>query len=80
VDGLRARLAGHVEDPLDVQVALRGGRPAEQVGLAGARDVRRVAVQLGVDGDRGDAELVERADDADRDLAAVGDQDLREHR
>ena len=39
----------------------------------------RVAVGLRVDGDGGDAELVERADDADRDLAAVGDQDLGEH-
>jgi hypothetical protein len=34
--------------------------------------VRRVAVELGVDGDARDAELVERADDADGDLAAVG--------
>ena len=39
----------------------------------------RVAVGLGVDGDGGDAELVERADDADGDLATVGDQDLGEH-
>ena len=39
----------------------------------------RVAVGLRVDGDRLDAELVERADDADGDLAAVGDQDLCEH-
>jgi hypothetical protein len=39
----------------------------------------RVAVGFGVDGDGGDAELVERADDAHGDLAPVGDEDLGEH-
>ena len=40
---------------VDLEVGL-GGRPgAEQVGLVGALDVLRVAVGLGVDGDRGDA-------------------------
>ena len=34
------------------------GGGAEQVGLVGARDVQRVAVGLGVDGDGGDAELL----------------------
>ena len=48
--------------------------------LVGIRDEARVAVGLAVDGDRGDAELPQRAHDADRDLAAVGDQDLVEHR
>ena len=79
VDGLGARLAHDLEDPLDVQIRLgRLGR-TQEVGLTGAGDVRRVAVELGVDGDRGDPELVERADDADRDLAAVGNEDFREH-
>ena len=32
-----------------------------------------------MDGDRGDAELLGRAQDAQRDLAAVGDEDLVEH-
>ena len=69
-----------VEDLLDVQVVLGRRAVAEVVGLAGARDVRRVAVELGVDGDARDAQLLQRAHDADRDLAAVGDQDLLEHR
>jgi hypothetical protein len=42
--------------------------------------VRGVAVELGVHGDARNAELVERAHDANGDLAAVGYQDLREHR
>ena len=61
------------------EVGLRRRAGPEQVRLAGALDVLRVAVGLRVDGDGGDAELVERADDADGDLAAVGDQDLGEH-
>ena len=42
--------------------------------------MERVAVELGVHGDRGDAELAAGADDPDGDLAPVGDQDLVEHR
>ena len=61
------------------EVALRRRGGAQQVGLAGARDVQRVAVELGVHGDARDPELFERAHDADGDLTAVGDQDLREH-
>ena len=72
VDRLGARAAGDIEDLLDAQVVLGGGPVAEVVGLVGALDVGRVAVELGVDGDAGDAELLERADDADGDLAAVG--------
>ena len=41
--------------------------------------MERVAVELGVHGDGGDAELAAGPDDADGDLAAVGDQDLCEH-
>jgi hypothetical protein len=48
------------------------------------RDVRRVhvpgvRVRVAVDRDRADREAVERADDADRDLATVRDQDRVEH-
>ncbi len=79
VDRLGARALDRLDQLLDVEVAL-GGRPgAEQVGLVGALDVERVAVELGVDGDGRDPELLAGADDSDRDLAAVGDQDLREH-
>ena len=41
--------------------------------------MQRVGVGGRVDGDRLDPELVQRADDADGDLAAVRDQDAREH-
>ena len=41
--------------------------------------MQRVAVEVGVDGDGGDAQLLARTDDPDSDLAAVGDEDLGEH-
>ena len=41
--------------------------------------MQRVAVELGVHGDGGDAELAGGADDAHGDLAPVGDQDLLQH-
>ena len=50
VDRLGAGALGRVDDLLDVQVVLRRRPVAEVVGLAGARDVGRVAVELGVDG------------------------------
>ena len=77
--GLRARVAADLEDPLDVEVALGRGRPAQQVGLVGPLDVQCLAIELGVHGHRRDAHLAQRADDADSDLAAVGDQHLLEH-
>ena len=44
------------------------------------RDVRRTRVGVRVDGDRLDAELAARADDAHGDLAAVRDEDAADHR
>jgi hypothetical protein len=41
--------------------------------------MHRVGVGGGMHGDRLDAHLAAGADDAQRDLAAVGDQDLLEH-
>ena len=49
-----------VEDRLGVEVALGRGLPAERVRLVGEAHVQRVAVELGVHGDGGDAELAAR--------------------
>jgi len=46
-----ARLVAHLDDLLDLEVALRRRAGADQVGLVGARDVQRVAVDVAVDGD-----------------------------
>src|SRR6185312_8599302 len=47
--------------------------------VVGHPNVERVAVRGRVDGDRFHSELVQRADDANRDLAPVRDEDTLEH-
>ncbi len=80
MDGLAARRLGGGDDVGDPQVALcRRGR-ADADRLVGHLDVERLALGGRVDGDRLDAELVERADHADRDLTPVRDEDAGEHR
>ena len=79
VDGVGAVAAGGVQNAVDAQVAFGGGAGADVRRLIGHADVERGAVGVGVDGDAGDAHLAEGADDADGDLAAIGDQDLAEH-
>ena len=79
VDGVAARRLAGGDDRGDVQVALVRGRRPDADGAVGHADVERVGVGGRVDGDRLDAQVVERADDADGDLAAVRDQDSGEH-
>jgi hypothetical protein len=48
--------------------------------LVGGTDVQGFSIEVRGDGDRADAEAAARPDDAQRDLAAVGDEDGLEHR
>ena len=75
VDGVGAGALGDVEELARIcEIALGSGRRTDVEGLVGEPHVQRRAVGVGVDGDGLDAELAAGADDADRDLAAVGDQ------
>ena len=76
---LRAGLLRDFEDARGVQVALACRRRADAHSLIRERDVHRVAVGLGIDRDRSDAQPAERADDAAGDFAAIGYQDFSEH-
>ena len=67
------------EDRGDVEVAVLGGRRADADALVGEADMHGVGVGGGMDGDGLDAEFLAGAQDAERDLAPVGDQDLVEH-
>ena len=69
VDRRGAGGARGFEDGVAVEV---GGREAH--GLVGVADVRRVRVGVDVDGDAADAHAMRAAEDAPRDLAAIGDQ------
>src|SRR5258706_7104336 len=71
---------GGADDRGNMQVALRGRRRPDAPRLVGEAHVQRARVGLRVHGDRLDAELAARANDAQRDLAAIGDEDLLKHR
>src|SRR5262249_1284859 len=63
-----------------VQVAVHRARRTDADRLVGLRDVECVLVGARVDGDGLQPELTARAHDAERDLPAVGDEDLVQRR
>src|SRR5206468_3384486 len=75
VNGIDARPARHADDVVHVAVGLDRRAPgADEIALVGGEAVERAAVLVGVDGDRPQLQLLGGADDADGDLAAVGDE------
>ncbi len=78
MDRLRVGHLGRGDDRRNVEVAQRRGRRPDAHRLVGEPDVLGLAVGFGVDDDGPDAELAARALDAQRDLAAIGDQNLAE--
>ena len=77
MDGVAARRRRDGEHALDVEVG-GGAQTGQGTGFIGGAHVQRVGVVLGEDGHRRDAEFLGRAHDADRDFAAVGDQEFAE--
>src|SRR5690606_17109658 len=71
-------LAGS-HDRGDVEVAVLGGVGTDADALVGQPHMHGIGIGGRVHGDGLDAELLARAQDAQRDLAAVGDEDLVEH-
>ena len=76
VDCVRTGLRGGCQDLAYIQVASGRGIAAERERLVGGPDIRRVPVRVGVDRDAADSGVAAGPGDADRDLAAVGDEDL----
>ena len=70
---------GGAEDGRHAQIAVGAPGRADADVFVGEAHVQRVLVRLRVDRDGLDAELAARANDAQRDFAAIGDQDLLEH-
>ena len=64
---------------LDRQVALFGRGRTDPLGAIGQAHVQGAPIGVRVHRDRLDAQLAARADDADGNLAAIGDQDAAEH-
>ncbi len=67
---------GGRDDGGDVEIGVGGGGRADADRLVGEADVHRLGVGGGMDRDRLDAHFVAGAVDAERDLAAIGNEDL----
>ena len=80
VDGVRTAVAASLEHFVDIQIALRRRLATDPNRLIRHFGIRRVLVGVGVDRHGGKACVAGCADDTDRDLAAVGDEDLAERK
>ena len=78
MDRLGVAAARRLDDRLDPQVAVLGGRPSDRDRLVGERDVHRVAIGLREHRDGAQPQALGRAHDPAGDLAAIGDQELVE--
>ncbi len=77
VDRVHLIFLGQRDDPLDVEVGPdRLLRLADQIRFIGLEAVKRISVLVRVDRDRPNAQLMGRAEDANRDLATIGDEEF----
>ena len=79
MDRVGAAQVGGGQDRRDVEVAVARRRRADADAFVGQADMHRVGIGGGMHRHRAYAELAAGAQHAQRDLAAVGDQDLVEH-
>jgi hypothetical protein len=79
MDGLGPGALRSGDDGGGIQIGTRALRRPDGKRRVSEPDVQRIAIRFGIDRDRPDAEPAAGADDADRDLAAVGDQQGLEH-
>jgi len=73
VHAIGSRPLGDVDQLVDPEVALARRARSDRIRLVRVADVQSRPIAFGVDGDRRDAQLTARADDAHGDFAAVGD-------
>ena len=76
MDRVDVVVLGDLDDGVDVEIGVDGAALwIELIGLVGQSAEHRIFIFLGIDSDRGDAQIGQRAEDADGDLAAVRHQD-----
>jgi hypothetical protein len=80
MDGIDTMPSRGVQNAFDIEVAFARGRRPQMRGFIGFANVKRGTVGVGIDGDRADTHLAKRANDTQRDLAAISYQDFLEHR
>jgi len=79
VNGVGARYLGRADHGGHVEIAVSASRGTNAHVLVGELHVELILVRFRVDGDRLDAKLPARINDAQSDFTAVRDQDLLEH-
>ncbi len=75
MDGGGAGLPSHFQQAIDVEVGLGRRRRPDVPRLVGQLDVQRLTVDFRVDGNGAHPQLASPANDPERDLAPVGDED-----
>src|SRR5579884_1745330 len=80
MNGVAGGAPGDINNLVNAEIAFARGSGADGIGFVGEADVESVAVNVAENGDRFDAEFAAGADDANGDLATIGDQDFAEHR
>src|SRR5439155_940632 len=79
MQGFGAAIDRCLNDGVGTQVAFAGRGRADVDGAVALEDVQRAPVSVRVHRDRLDAEIAAGADDADGDLAAIREENSREH-
>ena len=79
MDGVDVGDFSRGDDGGDVEIAVGGARRADADGLVGKANVERVAIGFAVDGDGANAEFAAGVEDAQRNFAAIGNQNFTKH-
>jgi hypothetical protein len=79
MDRVRSGDFGGGDDPLDAKLRLACRRRPDADVVVSKPDVQGFAIGFGIDRDRFDPELLASPHNAQRDLAAICDQNLLEH-
>ena len=79
MNALRPGAACHLDQLVDVEIALARRRRADRIGLVAGAHMQRARVGFRIDRDRPQAQASRGARNAHRDLAAVSDQDRGKH-
>jgi hypothetical protein len=80
MDGIHTMPSRGVQNAFNIEVAFARRRRPQMRGFIGFADMKRGAVGVGINGDRADTHLAKRANNTQRDLAAIGYQNFLEHR
>ena len=76
MNGVAAGMPRHSDDLFDGKIAFARGRRADRVSFAGEPHMQRRAIDITEDSCGANVEFLAGAQDANRNLASIGDQDF----